>query len=149
MSPQASPITPRATNRILVVDDDEITLSLISYRLQKEGIAADLARDGVSAIEKLRHFEYGVILLDILMPRLDGFGVLQFIHENRPHLRHQVIIMTVLADQHSPSIQGTFRTIDKPLDYGRLIMLVRECLAQQTVAESASWFSSEPDLLVN
>lgn len=142
-------MSPHAPNRILVVDDDEITLSLISYRMQKEGIAVDLARDGVTAIEKLRHFDYGVILLDILMPRLDGFGVLQFLHENRPHLLHQVIIMTALADQHSPTIPGTFRTIDKPLDYGRLIAMIRACLAQQTGATADSWFSSEPDLRVN
>jgi len=142
-------MAPTGVNRVLVVDDDEITLSLVSFRMQKEGIAVDLARDGVTAIEKLRHIDYGVILLDILMPRLDGFGVLQFIHEDRPHLRHQVIIMTALADQHSPSIDGTFRTIDKPLDYGRLVKAVRECLAQLTQAAPASWYSNEPGIDVN
>lgn len=130
------------STRVLVIDDDEITLSLASYRLQKEGFFVETASDGVTAIEKLKAGAFGAVVLDILMPRLDGFGVLQYISENQPHLRPHVIVMTALANDHTPAIEGTFRTIQKPLDYSELAALVRDCVARTAVDGSADWFDT-------
>ena len=130
------------STRVLIIDDDEITLALASYRLQKEGFAVETASDGMTAIEKLKAGAYGAVVLDILMPRLDGFGVLQYINENQPHLRPHVIVMTALANDQTPAIEGTFRTIAKPLDYGDLAALVRECVARTAMDGSADWFDA-------
>lgn len=116
------------SNRILIIDDDEITLSLVGYRLQKEGFRVDAARDGVSAIDMLRQHDYGVILLNILLPRLDGFGILQYLDEYQPHMRSRVIILTAQADGAALSIAGTYRSIRKPLDYTELVVALRQRL---------------------
>lgn len=114
------------SRRVLVIDDDEITIALVAYRLQKEGLNVDSARDGVSAIAMMKNQSYDVILLDILMPRLDGFGVLQYLDENHPEMRARVIVMTALAETRDLRVDGTFRTLKKPLDYGELLKVVRE-----------------------
>jgi DNA-binding NtrC family response regulator len=132
-------LSPR---RILIIENDEITASLIAYRLIKEGLTVETVRDGVSAIERLRANDFGAILLDLLMPRLDGFGVLQYINDCKPHLRSRIIVMTSIVEVPSPALEGTFRTIRKPLDYSSLASPVRECLARSTGENSGSWFGS-------
>jgi DNA-binding NtrC family response regulator len=131
-----------APRRILVIENDEITSSLITYRLVKEGLTVETVRDGVAAIERLRSMDFGAILLDLLMPRLDGFGVLQYINDCKPHLRSRILVMTSIVEVPSPVLEGTFRTIRKPLDYSSLASPVRECLAQTARDRSASWFAS-------
>lgn len=131
-----------APRRILVIENDEITSSLITYRLVKEGLTVEIVRDGVSAIEKLQSTDFGAILLDLLMPRLDGFGVLQYINDCKPHLRSRIIVMTSIVEVPSPALEGTFRTVRKPLDYSVLASPVRECLAQTAWDRPASWFAS-------
>jgi DNA-binding NtrC family response regulator len=131
-----------APRRILIIEDDEITASLITYRLIKEGLTVETVRDGFSAIERLRSTEFGAILLDLLMPRLDGFGVLQYINDCKPHLRSRIIVMTSIVETPSPALEGTFRTLRKPLDYSSLASPVRECLAKSAADTPASWFGS-------
>lgn len=135
-----------APRRILIIENDEITASLITYRLVKEGLTVETVRDGFTAIERLRSTDFGAILLDLLMPRLDGFGVLQYINDCKPHLRSRIIVMTSIVESPSPALEGTFRTIRKPLDYSSLASPVRECLAQSAQDRSGAWFESSQTL---
>ena len=57
---------------ILVVDDEEDLLSLLEYNLEQEGFEVVLARDGVEAIEQTREHEPDLIILDVMMPKMDG-----------------------------------------------------------------------------
>lgn len=133
-------------HRVLVVGNDEITLSLISYRLIKEGFAVDAVASGSAAIEKLHHHEYGAILVDLLMPRLDGFGVLHFITESKPHLRPNVMIMMPLGDEHSAPSDGTYQTINLPIDYSELVTLIRGCVEQSRSHAAETWFAASAPL---
>jgi two-component system OmpR family response regulator len=63
--------------RILVVEDDPLILELVTTRLGIAGYEVFYARDGVSAMERLAEVRPKGMILDINMPRLDGFGVLQ------------------------------------------------------------------------
>ena len=63
---------------VLVVDDDELNCDLLSRRLQRQRYAVDVARDGSSALALINDGAYDLILLDIVMPGLDGLGVLEF-----------------------------------------------------------------------
>ena len=60
---------------ILVVDDEEDLLSLLEYNLEQEGFQTLLARDGVEAMEQAREHEPDLIILDIMMPKMDGIEV--------------------------------------------------------------------------
>lgn len=118
--------------RILVVDDDQITIVRVMRLLETEGYRVDSASDGNEAIAKLRVTEYACVLLDLLMPSLDGFGVLQFMSAERPDLRARTIIVTAMPDESTsdPKLAGTFGVMRKPIDNTRLPARVRECAMQ-------------------
>ncbi len=63
--------------KILVVEDEEILRSLLQKRLSEEGYEVDVARDGLEGMEKIREKRPDVILLDIIMPNMDGFEMME------------------------------------------------------------------------
>ncbi len=67
--------------RILVVDDEKLIVKGIRFRLAQDGMEVDCAYDGEEAIEKAKATEYDVVLLDIMLPKYDGFEVCQAIRE--------------------------------------------------------------------
>jgi two-component system, response regulator, stage 0 sporulation protein F len=83
--------------RLLIVDDDDNLRLLLGATLREEGYN-DIteAIDGGEAIELLQKQDFHLVLLDIIMPNVSGFGVLKFIHEHKPST--QVIMITAYAD---------------------------------------------------
>ncbi|HBW86793.1 MAG TPA: DNA-binding response regulator, partial [Crocinitomicaceae bacterium] len=59
-------------NRILIVDDETDIRELLKYNLEKEGYICDTAVDGVDALEKIKINKPSLILLDVMMPKMDG-----------------------------------------------------------------------------
>ena len=133
-----SPVNP---NRILVVDDDDAIRTMVERVLRREAFHVDSARDGHEAIEKLARNEYSTVLLDLMMPRVDGHGVLRYLEVERQGPKPAVIIMTAnlpgAAD--ATHAEPVFRVVSKPFDIRQLVTHVRECLqppshaGQQTV----------------
>ena len=80
--------------KILVVDDDDSIRLMVERVLRRANYEVDAARDGLEAIEKLSRNDYSAILLDLMMPRIDGFGVLDYLEEHRPELEPAVIVMS-------------------------------------------------------
>jgi DNA-binding response OmpR family regulator len=120
---------PENPNRILVVDDDDAIRVMVERVLRREKYEVDSARDGFEAIEKLSQNDYGTILLDLMMPRVDGHGVLQYLEQNRPEVKGSVIIMTANLPSGSDAArrQPIFRVLSKPFDIQQLVANVREC----------------------
>lgn len=120
---------PDKPNRILVVDDDEAIRVMLERVLRREQFEVDSARDGFEAIEKLSSKDYGTILLDLMMPRVDGHGVLQFLQQHRPEKAQSVIIMTanLPGGIDAAREQPIFRVLSKPFDIQQLVENVREC----------------------
>lgn len=115
--------------RILIVDDDEAIRVMVERVLRREHFDVDSARDGFEAIEKLGRQDYGTILLDLMMPRVDGHGVLEYLQEHRPEKARSVILMTANLPNGSDTAkrQPVFRLLSKPFDIGQLVENVREC----------------------
>jgi len=65
------------SGQILVVDDEDILREVLSTLLSFESYAVDLAENGAQALEMIREKDYGVMLLDLMMPDVDGFQVLE------------------------------------------------------------------------
>ena len=80
------------TTRILVVDDNEMNRDMLSRRLEKQGHAVDIAVDGRHALEKMRSAAYDLVLLDIMMPEMDGYEVLETLKSD-PALQHVPVVM--------------------------------------------------------
>ena len=63
--------------RILVVDDEKLIVKGIRFSLEQDGMEVDCAYDGEEAIELAKNTEYDVVLLDVMLPKFDGFEVCQ------------------------------------------------------------------------
>ncbi|MBU1176947.1 MAG: response regulator [Patescibacteria group bacterium] len=68
--------------KILIIEDEEILLELIQKKLVQEGYQVNIARDGLEGLEKLREEKPDLILLDIVMPRMGGFEVMEEIKKD-------------------------------------------------------------------
>ncbi|MGE0639360.1 MAG: HD domain-containing phosphohydrolase [Thermoanaerobaculia bacterium] len=92
---------PRAPARILAVDDQPENLELLSAILTDEGYSVALAGDGIAALESVAASPPQAILLDIMMPRLDGFDVCRRLKSTRPTCFIPVVMLTALSDVES------------------------------------------------
>lgn len=115
--------------RILVADDDLSIRQLVCTIIRREQVEADCVHDGVEAIEKLQEHEYAVILLDLMMPRLDGFGVIDYLKKHPQRNKPIVLVMTAYADQSFKDVDAEIvaGVIRKPFEIADLGNLVRLC----------------------
>lgn len=79
--------------KILMADDEEDILSVMSKKIAKEGYQVVTAKDGKEAWEKIQSESPDIILLDLTMPRMDGFQVLKNLRENPPSAKWQPVII--------------------------------------------------------
>jgi CheY-like chemotaxis protein len=117
-------------SRVLVVDDDHSIRSLVRTIVRRENIAVDEAADGQEAIEKLKLREYAVILLDLMMPRVDGFGVIEYLKNNPPSRKPVVLVVTAYSDQKFKSVDPEIvaGVVRKPFEVSELGNLVKLCI---------------------
>jgi CheY-like chemotaxis protein len=115
--------------KVLVVDDDDAIRSMVERVLRREQFDVESARDGFEAIEKLTRNQYAAVLLDLMMPRVDGHGVLRFLEAERPAEKPWVIVMTANMQGASDTARAkpVFRVLPKPFDIRQLISDVKEC----------------------
>ena len=69
------------SRKVLVVDDEKLIVKGIRFSLEQDGMEVDCAYDGEEALEKIRGKEYDIVLLDVMLPKLDGFEVCQQVRE--------------------------------------------------------------------
>ena len=69
------------SRKVLVVDDEKLIVKGIRFSLEQDGMEVDCAYDGEEALEKIKGKEYDIVLLDIMLPKLDGFEVCQQVRE--------------------------------------------------------------------
>ena len=67
--------------RVLVVDDEKLIVKGIRFSLEQDGMEVDCAYDGEEAVELAKKTEYDIVLLDVMLPKLDGYEVCQAIRE--------------------------------------------------------------------
>lgn len=106
--------------RVLVVDDEPAIRLLVTKALEKNGFEVETAVDGLDALHKLEQGTYHLMVLDVMMPRLDGFGVIEKISGDKAP---KVLIMTaaspaVLKQLPQDRVAGV---ITKPFDIRELI----------------------------
>ena len=69
------------SRKVLVVDDEKLIVKGIRFSLEQDGMEVDCAYDGEEALEKAKEKKYDIILLDLMLPKMDGFEVCQQIRE--------------------------------------------------------------------
>ena len=118
--------------RVLVVDDEEPIRILIQRLLSKHGFSVETAQDGAAAIDKIAHEDFDAVVLDLMMPRIDGFTVLRQLIETKPELIARIIVATAYPrDVTKRQLDEVCRVIIKPFDTTELVQAVQECADQE------------------
>jgi len=91
--------------RILVVDDEPFILKSLTFVLKKEGFQVDAAANGLEALEKIRTQKPGIIFLDIMMPKMNGLEVCQWIR-NQPEFKDIYVIILTAKGQETDRERG-------------------------------------------
>jgi DNA-binding response OmpR family regulator len=126
--------------RILVVDDDQVIQQLLKVNLELEGYAVDVAEDGEEALEMFDARQPDLILLDIMMPRLDGWEVCRRLKEGEDSANVPIVLLSARAqeaDVQRGTEMGVAAYVTKPFDPIQLLDLVADILAKQGF--SSAW----------
>jgi two-component system, OmpR family, response regulator len=115
--------------KLLIVEDDEDTLEALVAFFEHPGIAVETARSGAAALREVDHFAPHVVLLDVMLPTMDGFEVFSRIH--RVERAPRVILMTASAEPGAlrfAETLGAYGTLMKPFNYELLRKMVHGAL---------------------
>lgn len=118
-------------NKILLVDDEVDFLTLMSRRLQSMGYVIETAPCGLVCLEKVHSFMPDLILLDLRMPRKDGWEVCEELSKSPSTKDIPVLLLTAMSqgDVEKRAAQlGVKEVLSKPLDSGKLFQLIKEHL---------------------
>ena len=122
--------------KILVVDDEERVRSILKAMLESKGYKIEVAEDGVVALEKLQSNGFSMVICDIKMPKLDGFGVLKWVQENKPEIP---IIFITAVEEKGAVIQamqmGLADYIEKPFNMDMVLEVVEQELKRERPKE--------------
>lgn len=129
----------RTMPSILCVDDESINLSLLRAVLIPQGYEVVTADDGQTALELLNKKHFDLVLLDVMMPRMDGFTVCRLIRENEKLMRVPVIMITSLTskqDRIKGIEAGAEDFISKPFDQGEVLARIKMLLKMKGLVDS-------------
>ncbi|GEP07411.1 response regulator [Methylobacterium oxalidis] len=119
-APRDGPAVHGDADLVLVIDDDPATRDLLARFLQRDGFKVAAAPDGHAGLEQARALRPRVILLDVTMPRMDGWAVLRALRSDPEFGATPVIMVTVLDEQNLAFSLGATDYLQKPVEWGQL-----------------------------
>ena len=117
--------------KVLIADDEPHIRRILQFLLQNEGFEVAIAEDGLQAIERVRDFSPDLVLLDVMMPHMDGFAVLEHIRENFETSNIPVIMLTAkgeVSDKVRGLRGGANDYMIKPFDQDEFLLRVSNLL---------------------
>jgi DNA-binding NtrC family response regulator len=125
-----------ADKRILVVDDEEIMRDVLSDLLISESYRVDIAENGLAALEKIRDNDYGVVLVDLMMPEIDGLQVLRELQKMATAPAAVVLTAYASIDKAVQATKlGAFDFLAKPFKNDELLLVVKNALEHYQLLE--------------
>lgn len=121
-----------ASPRILIVDDEQPLARILSFAFQNEDYRVELAADGIDCMNKVSTFEPDAVLMDIMMPKLDGLETIRLLRQNRLHKNIVIVAMSARGapeNQQEALDAGADLFVKKPFQVGRLLESVVQRLA--------------------
>ncbi|MBR1942712.1 response regulator transcription factor [bacterium] len=125
--------------RILIVDDDEEIRELLEFDIGQSGYSVDTAKDGIEGLNKALNNTYDLILLDVMMPKMNGFDVCKNIRQAK--LSIPVLMLTAkgtIEDKTDGFDSGADDYIVKPFDIQEVLLRIRVLLRRNQVEETNS-----------
>lgn len=124
--------------RLLVVEDDPKLAALVARGLREDSYAVDVAEDGPKALTQTALNSYDAIILDVMLPGMDGFGVVRQLRQKQ--VRTPVLMLTArdaVPDRISGLDAGADDYLVKPFDFGELLARVRALLRRPEALQAA------------
>ena len=138
--------------RILLVDDEEDILEFLSYNLIKEGFKIKTASDGKSALKILEKFNPDLIILDVMMPEMDGIEVCESIRKNEKNDDVLILFLTARSEDYSELAgfsAGADDYITKPIKPRLLVSRVNAILKRKRRTKETSSPISIGEISIN
>jgi len=102
--------------KILLVEDDPFIMDIYRTKFEKEGMEIDIVKDGEEALKKIKEEPFDLLLLDIVLPKVSGWEVLEKIRENPPKKALKIVVLSNL---------GQKREVEKALNLGAVKYLIK------------------------
>jgi DNA-binding response OmpR family regulator len=116
------------TKKVLIIEDDNMISSMYKTKLEQDGYTVEVANNGAEGVEKAKEVDADIILLDVIMPQLDGFTVLEELRQNMK-ISVPIIMLTNL---------GTEEDREKGNKLGATDYLVKSNLTPTQVSEAVT-----------
>ena len=117
----------------LIVEDDPNTRELLKKLVEQEEFGVvDTAADGARAIELLEKQDYNCIVLDIVLPKVSGTGVMDHLRRTNPSMLENVIVVTGVDVKDIQRLYPVCHTVGKPVMPSRLRSWVRKCISDES-----------------
>ncbi|RUA03247.1 MAG: response regulator [Deltaproteobacteria bacterium] len=113
--------------KILIVDDDEDLLEILAERMKMRGMSVVSAQTADAALALIEQEPFDVIIIDFMLPGIDGLQAIKIIRETRPDLR--IILQTAYATPEKEKealAMGAIGVVEKPMDLERLTNLIKK-----------------------
>ena len=123
--------------KILVVEDDPDQLEVVRFTLKNAGFAVGTATNGIDALKKAQRVSPDLIILDVMMPELDGFAVCETLRGNPATASIPILMLTGLCSHISRLVgyeSGATDYVIKPFDSEQLVSKVEKLLYQPSEA---------------
>ncbi len=120
--------------RILVVDDDPLILDLIRFNLEAEGYTVITASDGFDALERARKESPDMLVLDLMLPKMDGYKVCRILKFDEKYKRIPILMLTARAQESDKEMgleTGADAYMTKPFEPDELLTKVSKLLADK------------------
>lgn len=117
----------KSKRRILVVDDDASIRAMVRTVLERAGYEVTTARDGCEAIALITAADYDVVLLDVMMPKMDGLGVVDHLRKDHTAVLAHTYLLTATPERRFDDlpVRGV---IAKPFDIRDLLAETKDCI---------------------
>lgn len=114
---------------VMIVEDDAVTMALLEKFLTDKKLKVQTATDGLDALEKIRRSAPDLVLLDVMMPKMDGYGFIREVRKD-PKLRNlSVVVLTAREMLRDTFVQeGVKDFVTKPYDPEELYKIVKKYL---------------------
>jgi DNA-binding response OmpR family regulator len=121
--------------RILIVDDEAPLTALLVHTFENEGYQVSTARDGIDCMNKVASFRPDLIIMDIMMPKLDGVDTTRLIRRNRSYTDTLIVALSAKSDpitRQRMEEAGANCFMRKPFAIAKLVVRVQELLQART-----------------
>jgi len=136
-------------NRILLVEDQESNRTVITLLLETLGLAVETAEDGVQAVEKASAGTFDLILMDLMLPNMDGYEATRILRQKNLSIPIIALSAGVMNEQDSKRIERDFNALlTKPVDSKKLQQMLQKHLPQLDVSAEQTETGSEDDFVI-